>query len=59
MTISTNGDFDSWISSSKPRTVKEYVDWITDNANYCRQKGLNNINVDGHAVTEIVSFLQT
>jgi hypothetical protein len=23
----TNADFDSWVSSSKPKTVKQYVDW--------------------------------
>ena len=26
------------------------MDWITDNANYCRHKGLNNINVDGQSL---------
>ena len=26
----TNADFDSWVSSSKPKTVKQYVDWISE-----------------------------
>ena len=37
----TNGDFDSWVTSSKPRTVKQYVDWISDYGDYCRKEGLN------------------
>ena len=41
----TNGDFDSWVLSSKRRTVKQYVDWISDFASdfadYCqRREGL-------------------
>jgi hypothetical protein len=51
LSISANGDFDSWISSSKPTTVKQYVDWITDYANYyCRHDGLNNIHDEWWAV---------
>ncbi len=33
--FSTNADFDSWVLSSKPRTVKQYVDWISEYAEYC------------------------
>ena len=36
----TNADFDSWVSSSKPKTVKQYVDWISDYANHCLKEGL-------------------
>ena len=36
----TNGDFDSWKSSAKPKTVKQYVDWISDYAEFCRTEGL-------------------
>eukprot|EP01036_Dinobryon_divergens_P035919 gene35919-46631_t len=50
----TNGDFDSWVSSSKPRTVKQYVDWITDFANYCRHEGLNIY--DGQSVKSFLVF---
>jgi hypothetical protein len=37
----TNADFDSWVLSSKPRTVKQYVDWISEYAEYCLKEGLN------------------
>ena len=37
----TNTDFDSWVLSSKPRTVKQYVDWISEYAEYCLKEGLN------------------
>ena len=37
----TNGDFDSWVVSSKPRTVKQYVDWISDFAVFCQREGFN------------------
>jgi hypothetical protein len=36
----TNGDFDNWVQSSKARTVKQYVDWIGDFADYCQREGL-------------------
>ena len=37
----TNADFDSWVLSSKPKTVKkQYVDWISDYANHCLKEGL-------------------
>ena len=35
-----NGDFDSWKSSAKPKTVKQYVDCISDYAEFCRTEGL-------------------
>jgi hypothetical protein len=37
----TNADFDSWVLSPKPRTVKQYVDWISEYAEYCLKEGFN------------------
>ena len=45
----TNADFDSWVSSSKPKTVKQYVDWISDYADHCLKEGLP-IHDDGNFV---------
>ena len=42
-------NFDSWVLSSKPRNVKQYVDWISEFADYCHREGLNNIH-DGQSV---------
>ena len=42
--------FDSWVLSSKPRNVKQYVDWISEFADYCHlEEDLNNIH-DGQSV---------
>ena len=45
----TNGNFDSWVLYSKPRTVQQYVDWISEFADYCHREGLN-IHDDGQSV---------
>ena len=46
----TNADFVSWNSSSKPKTVKQYVDWISsDYADHCLKEGLPIIH-DGNSV---------
>ncbi len=45
----TYADFDSWVSSLKPQTVKQNVDWISDYADHCLKEGLPIIH-DGNSV---------
>ena len=48
----TNADFDNWVKSSKPSTVKAYIDWLKEYDSYCKAEG-----VDIHDSESVKSFL--
>jgi hypothetical protein len=50
-----NADFDSWVLSSKPQTVKQNVDWISDYADHCLKEGLPIIH-DGNSVLSLFIY---